>query len=361
MVLSRAEMVWQTLFVERSPISEAASGVLTALNRLGLSPAKLGRDLNAYREALAAKSTSQQVNDVLEAAKVERIVMTNDPFDAKERAVWQSGGGKSDSRFDAALRIDKLLLDWPAAAHDLREQGYMVEEDASVPSTLQEVRRFLQDWALRMDALYIMVSLPGDAVYTSGDASNNLSILLDGAVIPVCLELGLPLALMIGVRRQVNPLLRLAGDMSMYSDLSLLEGIAKRYTNLELLITVLARENQHELAVLSRKFRNITLFGCWWFLHTESMIRELTEFRIELLGTSFIPQHSDCRVLEQLINKWDHSRVIIADILISKYSRLFKDGWELTEADISRDVEAYFGGTFLRVLDNAKKNRLIAH
>jgi hypothetical protein len=357
----RAETVWQTLFVERSPISEAASGVLTALNRLGLSPAKLGRDLNAYRAALAAKSTSQQVNDVLEAAKVERIVMTNDPFDAKERAVWQSGGGKSDSRFDAALRIDKLLLDWPAAAHDLREQGYMVEEDASVSSTLQEVRRFLQDWALRMDALYIMVSLPGDAVYTSGVASNNLSILLDGAVIPVCLELGLPLALMIGVRRQVNPLLRLAGDMSMYSDLGLLEGIAKRYTNLELLITVLARENQHELAVLSRKFRNITLFGCWWFLHTESMIRELTEFRIELLGTSFIPQHSDCRVLEQLINKWDHSRVIIADILISKYSRLFKDGWELTEADISRDVEAYFGGTFLRVLDNAKKNRLIAH
>jgi hypothetical protein len=357
----RAETVWQTLFVERSPISEAASGVLTALNRLGLSPAKLGRDLNAYRAALAAKSTSQQVNDVLEAAKVERIVMTNDPFDAKERAVWQSGGGKSDSRFDAALRIDKLLLDWPAAAHDLREQGYMVEEDASVSSTLQEVRRFLQDWALRMDALYIMVSLPGDAVYTSGVASNNLSILLDGAVIPVCLELGLPLALMIGVRRQVNPLLRLAGDMSMYSDLGLLEGIAKRYTKLELLITVLARENQHELAVLSRKFRNITLFGCWWFLHTESMIRELTEFRIELLGTSFIPQHSDCRVLEQLINKWDHSRVIIADILISKYSRLFKDGWELTEADISRDVEAYFGGTFLRVLDNAKKNRLIAH
>ena len=207
---SRAEMVWQTLFVERSPISEAASGVLTALNRLGLSPAKLGRDLNAYREALAVKSTSQQVNDVLEAAKVERIVMTNDPFDAKERAIWQSGGGKSDSRFDAALRIDKLLLDWPAAAHDLREQGYMVEEDASVPSTLQEVRRFLQDWALRMDALYIMVSLPGDAAYASGDASNNISILLDGAVIPVCLELGLPLALMIGVRRQVNPLLRLA-------------------------------------------------------------------------------------------------------------------------------------------------------
>ncbi|MFC5649620.1 glucuronate isomerase [Paenibacillus solisilvae] len=357
---SRAEAVWQTLFVDRSPISEAASGVLTALNRLGLSPAQYGRDLNAYRAAFAAKSASQQVSDVLEAAKVQRIVMTNDPFDSKERTVWQSGSGKSDPRFDAALRIDKLLLDWPAAAHDLRGQGYAVEDDASAPATLQEVKRFLQDWAVRMDALYIMVSLPGDARYAAGDASHTLTVLLDGAVIPVCLKLGLPLALMIGVRRQVNPLLKLAGDMSMRSDLSLLEGIAKRYTNLELLITVLARENQHELAVLSRKFRNITLFGCWWFLHTESMIRELTEFRVELLGTSFIPQHSDCRVLEQLINKWEYSRGILADILIHKYGRLLKDGWELTEADISRDVEAYFGGTFLRVLENAKRNRIAA-
>ncbi|BBH24660.1 glucuronate isomerase [Paenibacillus baekrokdamisoli] len=358
---SRAEAVWQTLFVDRSPLSEAASGVITALNRLGLSPTQYGRDLNAYRAALAAKSTSQQIDDVLEVAKIERIVMTNDPFDAKEREVWQASRGKSDARFDAALRIDKLLLDWPAAAQDLRVQGYLVEDDASAPSTLQEVRRFLKDWALRMDALYLMVSLPGDAGYEHNKAasvtSSSLTILLDGAVVPVCLELGLPLALMIGVRRQVNPLLRLAGDMSMRSDLSLLEGIAKRYTNLELLITVLARENQHELTVLSRKFRNITLFGCWWFLHTESMIRELTAFRVELLGTSFIPQHSDCRVLEQLINKWDHSRGIIADILISKYNRLLKDGWGITEEEIRRDVEAYFGGNFQRVLDKAKQNR----
>ena len=35
--------------------------------------------------------------------------------------------------------------------------------------------------------------------------------------------------------------------------------------------------------------------------------------RIELLGTSFIPQHSDARVLDQLIYKWDHSRQIIGE------------------------------------------------
>ncbi|MBJ8191965.1 glucuronate isomerase, partial [Bacillus cereus] len=125
-----------------------------------------------------------------------------------------------------------------------------------------------------------------------------ITALLDGAVVPVCRELGLPLALMVGVRRQVNPALRLAGDMSMQADLGLLERLCLRYPELQLLVTVLARENQHELAVLARKFRNLTIFGCWWFLHTESMIREMTSFRTELLGTSYIPQHSDCRVLE---------------------------------------------------------------
>ncbi len=35
---------------------------------------------------------------------------------------------------------------------------------------------------------------------------------LDNVVIPAARELGLPLALMIGVRRQVNPALGLAGD-----------------------------------------------------------------------------------------------------------------------------------------------------
>ena len=39
-----------------------------------------------------------------------------------------------------------------------------------------------------------------------------------------------------------------------------------------------------------------------------SLIDEITRMRFELLGTSIIPQHSDGRVLDQLLYKWDHSR-----------------------------------------------------
>ena len=70
--------------------------------------------------------------------------------------------------------------------------------------------------------------------------------------------------------------------------------------------------------------------------------------RFELLGLSFTPQHSDARVLEQLVYKWQHSRRIIAKVLAEKYSALEQTGWRITRAEIERDVKDLFGGEFER-------------
>ena len=109
---------------------------------------------------------------------------------------------------------------------------------------------------------------------------------------------------------------------------------------------MLSRENQHELCVLARKFRNLHIFGCWWFINVPSLIDETTRMRIEMLGLSFTPQHSDARVLDQLIYKWRHSRRIITDVLIEKYSDLAATGWTVTTAEIERDAKNLFGGAF---------------
>ena len=77
-----------------------------------------------------------------------------------------------------------------------------------------------------------------------------------------------------------------------------------------------------------------------------SLIEEITRMRFEMLGSSIIPQHSDARVLDQLIYKWTHSRKIIADVLYDKYKDLTDTGWTLTEEEIRRDVEKLFGGAF---------------
>ena len=114
---------------------------------------------------------------------------------------------------------------------------------------------------------------------------------------------------------------------------------------------MLSRENQHELAVVARKFRNLMVFGCWWFLNNPSLIEEITTMRFELLGNSVIPQHSDARILDQLIYKWDHSRKIIIDVLEKKYQDLIDSGWEVQRDEITRDVANLFHANFKKFLD----------
>ena len=64
----------------------------------------------------------------------------------------------------------------------------------------------------------------------------------------------------------------------------------------------------------------------------------------DCIGVSCTPQHSDCRVLDQLVYKWKHSREIIAGVLGEKYEDLAATGWEPTRAEIERDVRDLLGG-----------------
>jgi hypothetical protein len=110
---------------------------------------------------------------------------------------------------------------------------------------------------------------------------------------------------------------------------------------------MLSRENQHELCVAARKFANLMPFGCWWFLNNPSIVSEITRERLELLGPTFIPQHSDARVLEQLLYKWPHSRRDIAHALADQYIGVVENGRPVAVADIGRDVRRLFSENFL--------------
>ena len=156
----------------------------------------------------------------------------------------------------------------------------------------------------------------------------------------------MPLSLMIGVRYLVNPALRLAGDAVGRADLGALERLCVQFPENRFLCSVLSRENQYELCVYARKFSNLMPFGCWWFLNNPSIVEEMTKERIEMLGTSFIPQHSDARVLEQVIYKWRNTRRTLAPILADKYALLAADGRAVTVEDIRRDVTRLFRTNF---------------
>jgi hypothetical protein len=245
----------------------------------------------------------------------------------------------------AAVRLDRILNGWPDHHARLSDQGYDVSADVGGRSTA-EVRRFLAGWIARMRPAYLAVSLPDTFVFPDDDMRTRL---LTDAVLPACREFGLPLSLMIGVRRQANPALRLAGDASGRADLTSLARLCCDYPDNRFLVSVLSRENQHELCVYARKFANLTPFGCWWFLNNPSMVEEITRERLEMLGTSFIPQHSDARVLEQVIYKWRNTRRTIEPVLAKSYELLAQDGRPVPREDIQRDVNRLFRDNFERV------------
>lgn len=338
----QADLVWRELFIERSPISEACRGVLTTLHAFGLDVKK--RDLPAIRKWFAARDVELHLTQCMELAGVRSICMTNSPFDDAERPVWEKGFHR-DERFSAALRIDPLILSWPETAPILAKWGYAVGPDPESGNTAGEIRRFLADWSRRINARYLMVSLPPDFEFPASSVSAKI---IERAVLPHCREANLPFAVMPGVRRAVNPELRLAGDGSEATNLAFLRNLCAAFPGNKFLATVLARENQHELCVLARKFRNLHIFGCWWFTNIPVLINEITRMRLELLGLSFTPQHSDARVLDQLVYKWQHSRRIISQVLIEKYTDLGQTGWQTTAADVERDVKELFGGAFER-------------
>ncbi|HVG38139.1 MAG TPA: hypothetical protein VM870_02560, partial [Pyrinomonadaceae bacterium] len=277
---AQADAIWRTLFVENTPLSEATRGVVTVLSALGLDVR--APDLREARNFFRAQSGEEYVGRVLAQARVGAVVMTNDPFDARERTLWQAET-KFDARFYAALRLDVLLNDWGTASAQLRADGYAATPEWN-DGTAQHARRFLSDWIERMRPVYLAASLSDDFQFP--DDSHRTQMLRD-VVLPLCREYALPLSLMVGVRRAVNPRLRLAGDGVGRADVGALAALCAEYPDVKFLSSFLSRENQHELCVTARKFDNLMLFGCWWFLNNPSIITEITQERVELLGTSF--------------------------------------------------------------------------
>ena len=319
----QADLVWKTLFVDNTPTSEAAQGIISVLDVFGLDTR--AATLEETREFFTTRNITEHLDQVFDIARVKGVVMTNDPFDESEDQLWNSGISV-DRRFSSSLRLDSLVNNADQAV-----------------STITRVRAFLDNWIQRRNPIYMALSLPPDFNFPSEDARDRL---LRELILPTAKEHGLALTLMVGVRRRVNPRLREAGDALGRADVTAIEKLCLEYPDVKFLVTFLSRENQHELCVAARKFNNLMPFGCWWFLNNPSIVSEITRERFELLGQSFIPQHSDARVLEQLIYKWQHARRQSADALYDSYKQLLSRGRAVTTEEISRDVNRLFSGNF---------------
>jgi hypothetical protein len=324
--------------VENAPVSEATRGVIAVLNALDLPTDS--EDLSEARRFYASQTLESHIAKVFRLAGISEAVMTNDPLDPAEAPLWKNSA--PHKMFHGVLRIDRVLEKWADHWQKLQAEGYKVEQNLT-PGTIAEVRRFLADWCKVVQPVYMAVSLSDDFAFPEETVRAKL---LREAVLPACREFNIPLSLMIGVRRQVNPAIRLAGDGVGKADLRAVESLCREFPQNRFLISLLSRENQHELCVYARKFANLMPFGCWWFLNNPSIVEEMTRERIEMLGMSFIPQHSDARVLEQVIYKWRNTRRTMAPILANSYALLVEDGRPVTREHIRQDLDRLFRKNF---------------
>ena len=320
---ARAEAIWDALFVRRAPISEACRGVLTVLTQLGLSTEAHG--LREARDFFRSRSPERHTAEVFRLAGVSQVVMTNDPLDPVEAAYWETGTAV-DPRFRPALRLDRVLSNLGACFDSVRA-----------------ARRFLDGWMERMSPLYLAISLPDTFAFPE---TSSVGHGLRDVFLPCCADWNVPLALMIGVKRGVNPRIGVAADGSGRASLQPLIELCTRYPDQRFLVTLLSLENQHELCVVARKLPNLMPFGCWWFLNTSSLVTQITRQRIELLGATFVAQHSDARVLEQLIYKWRDARRSVADALHGAYQQLAMEGRPVTIEQIAADATRLLTANF---------------
>ncbi|HXL03169.1 MAG TPA: glucuronate isomerase [Bacillota bacterium] len=335
----RADLTWRTLFLESNPYSDSCRGVVKILSELNLDLSR--KAIDTYRDYFSSLNPAQHVQHVLKLSNVKAIVMSNDPFDPSERSIWKQKP-HIDPTFYSSLRLDALVNSWSEASTLLQGWGYDISGEFS-NKTESEVRRFILDWIELTQPLFLSISLPPDFSFPNESPGGRL---LSHCILPLCSEQDLPLALMIGVKRHVNPCLGLAGDSVGKADIKAIESLCAEYPHIRFLVSMLSRENQHELCVTARKFPNLLPFGCWWFSSNLLLQWEITNMRLDMLGPSFIPQHSDARVLEQLIYKWHNARNVLSEALITRYITLIEAGWTITRTDIERDVSRLLSDNF---------------
>ena len=321
----KASLIWNELFEKRTPVSEACSGVLSILKELKIELNK--KSFLSICDEYDNKIQSDK--KIFDLSNVSSLVMTNNPFDLDEWSLFNNSDWDKKI-YLASLRLDDLILNY--------EETFKKAKDQTSNQEKSTIIAYLEKCYLQSSPVYAAVSLNLATFNTILDDSMWRDIL-------IWLEnKNLPLSLMLGVRRAVNKDFGLAGDGIGDINLKELSTLCTSFPRNKFLVTCLSLNDQHELTVLARKHPNLRIFGFWWFMNQPTIIKQILKMRIDMLGFSFIPQHSDARVSDQLIYKWNHFKKILHPILLEYYQELLYKNFPISENILQRDIDNLLSG-----------------
>ena len=324
----KASIIWNELFEKRTPVSEACAGVLSILKELNIEINN--KSFLSICDEYDKKIQSDK--NIFELSNVSSLVMTNNPFDLDEWSLFNTNDWDKKI-YLSSLRLDDLILEYEETLKKAKDQ---ISNQDNIIVT------YLEKCYSQSNPVYAAVSLNLETFHKIFHDSLWKDIL-------VWLEnKNLPLSLMLGVKRAVNKDFGLAGDGIGNINLKELSNLCNLFPKNKFLVTCLSLNDQHELTVLARKHPNLKIFGFWWFMNQPTIIKQILKMRIDMLGFSFIPQHSDARVSDQLIYKWSHFKKILHPILLEYYQDLLDKNFPISENILQRDIDNLLSG-------NAKK------
>jgi len=318
----KAEIVWNELFVKRTPISEACKGILTILKNFSIT-----FENKNYSEVKAQLNKIEYKDDnIFKKSNITSVVMTNNPFDLDEWSLFNNPNWDR-RKYRASLRLDNLINEFDKSLNIAQKS---ISSKSNTPSDIIE---YLEVCRNESNPIYVALSL---------DNASFKNLLISDFwfnVLEWLSEKKLPMSLMLGVKRRVNKDFGEAGDGIGDIELKDLSKLCSTFPNNKFLVTCLSLNDQHELTVLGRKHPNLKIFGFWWFMNQPSIIKPVLKMRIDLLGLAFIAQHSDARITDQLIYKWSHFKKILSSTLHEYYEDLLDNNFLITKEIIQRDVD----------------------
>ena len=317
----KANIIWDNLFLNRYPISTATQGVLRILKIYGVE------DVNQKFDKILKITNENQLSeeDIFKITNINQVVMTNNPFNSEEKKILNLN---KDSKYLPSIRIDDLFMK-PKSKNEHLSSWYLSGQE-KIKKAIKEIKIIIQT----NKPSYFSLSTENFKEFENEFFFKNFLSLLK--------ENKTPMMLLIGVKRGVNKLYNDAGDGIGTMNLDYLEKILIKFPRNKFLVSCLDYRDQFKLSVLARKFQNLKIVGFWWFNNNESIIENLLKQRFELLGDNFIVQHSDARIIDQLVYKWLDFKSIYIKVMVEKYQKLLSLGYKIKATDLERKINFHF-------------------
>ena len=317
----KAKIIWDNLFLNRYPISTATQGVLRILKIYGVD------DVNQKFDKILKITNENQLSeeDIFKITNIKQVVMTNNPFNSEEKKILNLN---KDSKYLPSIRIDDLFME-PKSKNDYLNSWYVSGRE-KIKKAINEIKIILK------------TNKPSYFTLSSENFKEFENDIFFKDFLSLLRKTKTPMMLLIGVKRGVNKLYNDAGDGVGTMNLDYLEKILSKFPSNKFLVSCLDYRDQFKLTVLARKFQNLKIVGFWWFNNNESIIENLLKQRFELLGDNFIVQHSDARIIDQLVYKWLDFKSIYIKVMVEKYQKLLSLGYKIKATDLERKINFHF-------------------